>query len=113
MQSDRPVKVPTNWTATLSPTNGNSTCLPSACISRSVGGKSLCSSNLDCECFTLTNSATTGICAVADLVCSNVIRCNLDNITCSTPNTICVNNTRCHQPVFYSLAFASTQLCPP
>ncbi|CAF1274035.1 unnamed protein product [Didymodactylos carnosus] len=82
-------------------------------VFRSVGGKSLCSSNLDCECFALTSNATTGICALADLACSNVIRCNLDNITCSIPNTIFVNNTRCQQPVCYSLAFASTQLCPP
>ncbi|CAF1103988.1 unnamed protein product [Didymodactylos carnosus] len=72
-----------------------------------------CSMNIDCECFSLPSNPASGICAVADLSCSSVVRCNPDGITCSMPNTVCVNNTRCQQPVCYPSALANTQICPP
>ncbi|CAF3877272.1 unnamed protein product [Rotaria sordida] len=42
-----------------------------------------------------------------------MVRCNSDNVTCSIAQTICVNNTRCQQPVCYPMALANIQICPP
>ncbi|CAF1069586.1 unnamed protein product [Adineta steineri] len=71
-----------------------------------------CSSNRDCECFSLTISPTVGICSIALLSCTNVVRCNADNRTCPIENTVCVNSTRCGQPVCYPLALANKLVCP-
>ncbi|CAF2976560.1 unnamed protein product [Rotaria sp. Silwood2] len=88
------------------------TCNSTLCKSSSLP----CSSNLDCECFSLANTVNaiaSGICAFAALPCSSMVRCNSDNITCSIPQTICVNSTRCQQPVCYPMALANIQICPP
>ncbi|CAF5097929.1 unnamed protein product, partial [Rotaria sp. Silwood1] len=47
------------------------------------------------------------------MFCWRQVRCNSDNVTCSIPQTICVNSTRCQQPVCYPSALASIQICPP
>ncbi|CAF4085353.1 unnamed protein product, partial [Rotaria sordida] len=97
---------------TASPSLALATCNSTLCKWSSMS----CSSNLDCECFSLTNTVNgtiSGICAVADLSCTSMIRCNSDNITCSIAQTICVNSTRCQQPVCYPMALASIQICPP
>ncbi|CAF1572226.1 unnamed protein product [Rotaria sp. Silwood1] len=97
---------------TPSPSLALATCNSTLCKSSSLP----CSSNLDCECFSLTNRVNTtssGICAVADLSCTSMVRCNSDNVTCSIAQTICVNNTRCQQPVCYPMALANIQICPP
>ncbi|CAF1150355.1 unnamed protein product [Adineta steineri] len=85
-----------------------SICNFTACNSQST----LCSSNRDCECFSLTISPSVGICALAVLRCTDVVRCNTDNRTCPIENTVCVNSTRCGQPVCYSLALANKLVCP-
>ncbi|CAF4472838.1 unnamed protein product [Rotaria sp. Silwood2] len=88
------------------------TCNPTLCRSPS----SPCSSNFDCECFSLTstfNGTISGICAAADLSCTSMARCNSDNITCSIAHTMCVNSTRCQQPVCYPMALANIQICSP
>ncbi|CAF2710874.1 unnamed protein product [Rotaria sp. Silwood2] len=88
------------------------TCNSTLCKSSSLP----CSSNLDCECFSLTNTANTtssGICAVAGLSCTSMVRYNSDNVTCSIAQTICVNSTRCQQPVCYPMPLANIQICPP
>jgi len=54
-----------------------------------------------------------GLCANTLVSCSTLTRCNSDNQTCSVPNTICVNNTRCNVPVCYPLTLATPQMCPP
>ncbi|CAF0832710.1 unnamed protein product [Adineta steineri] len=84
------------------------TCNFTACSSQRI----LCSDNHDCECFSLTTSPTVGICASAVLPCTSVVRCNADNKTCSVENTVCVNSTRCGQPVCYPLALANKLICP-
>ncbi|CAF1401519.1 unnamed protein product [Adineta steineri] len=71
-----------------------------------------CSSNRNCECFSLTISPSVGICASAVLSCTDVVRCNTDNRTCPIENTVCVNSTRCGQPVCYPLALANKLVCP-
>ena len=71
-----------------------------------------CSTNVDCECLSLTNNPTVGVCAALVLSCTSLVRCNSDNRTCSIENTICVNNTRCQHPVCYPSALADTQVCP-
>ncbi|CAF3967907.1 unnamed protein product [Rotaria sp. Silwood1] len=97
---------------TPSPSLALATCNSTLCKSSSLP----CSSNLDCECFSLTNTVNTtssGICAVASLSCTSMVRCNSDNVTCSIAQTICVNNTRCQQPVCYPMPLANIQICPP
>ncbi|CAF3863238.1 unnamed protein product [Rotaria sordida] len=97
---------------TPSPSLALATCNSTLCKWSSMP----CSSNLDCECFSLTNTVNgtiSAICAVVDLSCTSMVRCNSDNITCSIAQTICVNNTRCQQPVCYPMALANIQICPP
>ncbi|CAF1307628.1 unnamed protein product [Rotaria sp. Silwood1] len=97
---------------TPSPNLSLATCNSTVCKSSSTP----CSSNLDCECFSLTNTVNgsiSGICAIAALPCSSMVRCNSDNITCSITQTICVNSTRCQKPVCYPMALANIQICPP
>ncbi|CAF5018905.1 unnamed protein product, partial [Rotaria sp. Silwood1] len=87
------------------------TCNPTVCKSSSLS----CSSNLDCECFSLTNpinNDSSGICAVADLFCGSMVPCNSDNVTCSIAQTICVNSTRCQQSACYPMPLANIQICP-
>ncbi|CAF5152604.1 unnamed protein product [Rotaria sp. Silwood1] len=94
------------------PSAALATCNPILCKPSSLP----CSSNLDCECFSLTNTVNgtiSGICAVADLSCTSMVRCNSDNVTCSIAYTMCVNSTRCQQPVCYPIALANIQICPP
>ncbi|CAF4058064.1 unnamed protein product [Rotaria sordida] len=79
--------------------------------------KPSCSSNLNCDCFPLavySNSSTKAICAYI-LPCDAVVPCNSSNkFACSTvPNTVCVNGTRCQQPVCYPLALTNAKICPP
>ncbi|CAF0851477.1 unnamed protein product [Adineta steineri] len=85
-----------------------STCNFTACNSQ----RTPCSSNRNCECFSLTISPSVGICASAVLSCTDVVRCNTDNRTCPIENTVCVNSTRCGQPVCYPLALANKLVCP-
>ncbi|CAF2710826.1 unnamed protein product [Rotaria sp. Silwood2] len=97
---------------TSSPSLALATCNSTLCKSPSLP----CSSNLDCECFSLTktvNTTTSGICGVAGLSCTSMVRCNSDNVTCSIAQTICVNSTRCQQPVCYPMPLANIQICPP
>ena len=54
-----------------------------------------------------------GMCADTVVSCSHLTRCQDDNITCSVPNTICVNNTRCGEPVCFPIERASSTACPP
>jgi hypothetical protein len=54
-----------------------------------------------------------GICADTIISCKKLHSCEKDNLTCSTPNTVCFNNTRCNHPVCYPIERASTHLCPP
>jgi hypothetical protein len=88
--------------------NTTATCNFTACNSQ----RTPCSSNLDCECFSLTTNATTGICGSTVFSCTGVVRCNADNKTCPINNTVCVNSTRCAQPVCYPLALANKLVCP-
>ncbi|CAF3857950.1 unnamed protein product, partial [Adineta steineri] len=85
------------------------TCNFTACNSQRIA----CSSNPDCDCFSLTSNPNTGICASTIFSCSNFVRCNMYNITCSIESTICVNSTRCGQPICYPLPMANKQICPP
>ncbi|CAF1263870.1 unnamed protein product [Adineta steineri] len=85
------------------------TCNFTACNSQRIS----CSSNLNCDCFSLTSNSNIGICALATLSCESFVRCNMDNVTCSIESTICVNSTRCGQPVCYPLPLANKQICPP
>ncbi|CAF2710794.1 unnamed protein product [Rotaria sp. Silwood2] len=97
---------------TLSPSLTLATCNSTLCKSSSLP----CSSNLECECFSLVNTVNgtmSGICAFATLPCISMVRCNSDNATCSIAQTICVNSTRCEQPVCYPMALANIQICPP
>ncbi len=55
----------------------------------------------------------TGMCADTVISCSALPPCENDNRTCSTPNTVCVNNTRCNGPVCYPLSLATPNACPP
>ncbi|CAF1356244.1 unnamed protein product, partial [Rotaria sordida] len=71
-----------------------------------------CSSNLDCDCFSLTSNGNAGICGSTVFSCASVVRCNIDNVTCPIDNTVCVNSTRCGQPVCYPLVFANKLVCP-
>ncbi|CAF0832469.1 unnamed protein product [Adineta steineri] len=57
-------------------------------------------------------SPSVGICALAVLRCTDVVRCNTDNRTCPIENTVCINSTRCGQPVCYPLALANKLVCP-
>ena len=82
------------------------TCNPQSCKN------SPCSTNVDCECLSLTNNSTVGVCAALVLSCTSLVRCNSDNRTCPIENTICVNNTRCQHPVCYPFALADKQICP-
>ncbi|CAF2046991.1 unnamed protein product [Rotaria magnacalcarata] len=70
-----------------------------------------CSSNVDCACLFMTMTSG-GMCANTVVSCNNLTRCNSDNVTCSVPNTVCVNNTRCNIPVCYPIELASYQQCP-
>ncbi|CAF0943310.1 unnamed protein product [Adineta steineri] len=85
------------------------TCNFTTCNSERIA----CSSNLDCDCFSLTSISNKGICASTVFSCASVVRCNMDNVTCSIESTICVNSTRCGQPICYPLAMANKQICPP
>ncbi|CAF4509142.1 unnamed protein product [Rotaria socialis] len=84
-------------------------CCPSSyCPRQSIP----CSTNIDCGCLMMAMTGG-GMCADTILSCNNLVPCQNDNITCSTPNTVCVNNTRCGVPVCYPIAYASVQRCPP
>ncbi|CAF2116895.1 unnamed protein product [Rotaria magnacalcarata] len=84
-------------------------CCPSpSCQASSVP----CSANSNCECLFMTIT-TGGMCADTVISCQNLISCENDNMTCSVPNTICVNNTRCARPVCFPIQRASFQTCPP
>ncbi|CAF1290821.1 unnamed protein product [Adineta ricciae] len=84
-------------------------CCPSAkCSAEPV----YCSSNVDCECLWMTVTGG-GMCASTAISCSSLTRCENDNQTCSVPNTVCVNNTRCDAPVCYPLDQAKISVCPP
>ncbi|CAF1531084.1 unnamed protein product [Adineta ricciae] len=72
-----------------------------------------CSTNLDCECFAPASNSSTGICASALISCSSLPACDMNNRTCSYSGTICVQNTRCGEPVCYPTLLASTLICPP
>ncbi|UJR34734.1 hypothetical protein I4U23_027511 [Adineta vaga] len=71
-----------------------------------------CSTNIDCECLTMTMSGSS-ICADTIISCRNLHLCQNDNLRCSTPNTVCVNNTRCNVPVCFPIERTSSHLCPP
>ncbi|CAF0758529.1 unnamed protein product [Adineta steineri] len=85
------------------------TCNFTACNSQGIS----CSSNLDCDCFSLTSNSNKGICASTVFSCASVVRCNMDNVTCSIEGTICVSSTRCGQPICYPLPMANEQICRP
>ncbi|CAF3923779.1 unnamed protein product, partial [Rotaria sp. Silwood1] len=70
-----------------------------------------CSSNGDCECLLMAMTGG-GMCADTIISCSNLTRCQSDNVTCLAPNTVCVNNTRCNVPVCYPIERASVSVCP-
>ncbi|CAF1532551.1 unnamed protein product [Rotaria sordida] len=53
-----------------------------------------------------------GMCADTVMSCKDLVSCENDNKTCSVPNTVCVNNTRCNIPVCYPIDRASFQRCP-
>ncbi|CAF5022328.1 unnamed protein product, partial [Rotaria sp. Silwood1] len=53
-----------------------------------------------------------GMCADTVMSCKDLVPCENDNQTCSVPNTVCVNNTRCNIPVCYPIERASSQRCP-
>ncbi|CAF1524543.1 unnamed protein product, partial [Adineta ricciae] len=72
-----------------------------------------CSTNLDCECFAQASNSSTGICASAMISCSSLPACDMNNRTCSYDGTVCVQNTRCGEPVCYPTLLASTLMCPP
>ncbi|UJR12266.1 hypothetical protein I4U23_016443 [Adineta vaga] len=71
-----------------------------------------CSSNSDCECFSLASNTNTGICGSVVFSCASVVLCNAVNKTCPIENTVCVNSTRCGQPICYPLAMANKLVCP-
>ncbi|CAF1333394.1 unnamed protein product [Rotaria sordida] len=71
-----------------------------------------CSTNSDCECLMMAMTGG-GMCTDAVMSCKDLVPCENDNKTCSTPNTVCVNNTRCSIPVCYPINRASSQGCPP
>ncbi|CAF4227274.1 unnamed protein product, partial [Rotaria sordida] len=71
-----------------------------------------CSTNSDCECLMMAMTGG-GMCTDTVISCKDLVPCANDNKTCSTPNTICVNNTRCTIPVCYPIDRASSQRCPP
>ncbi|CAF1347504.1 unnamed protein product [Rotaria sordida] len=71
-----------------------------------------CSSNSDCECLWMTMTGR-GMCADTVISCKDILPCGNDNKTCSAPNSVCVNNTRCNIPVCYPIERASSQRCPP
>lgn len=54
-----------------------------------------------------------GLCADTVISCQNLTLCSNDNRTCSTPNTVCVSNTRCGKPVCFPMDRATPQRCPP
>ncbi|CAM4807384.1 unnamed protein product [Rotaria magnacalcarata] len=54
-----------------------------------------------------------GLCADTLISCNNLSSCQNDNLTCTTPNTVCVNNTRCKIPVCFPIERASAGRCPP
>ncbi|UJR07187.1 hypothetical protein I4U23_011475 [Adineta vaga] len=83
-------------------------CSSSHCRNQS----SRCSTNIDCECLTMTMTGSS-ICADTIISCKKLHLCEKDNMTCSTPNTVCINNTRCNVPVCYPIERASINLCPP
>ncbi|CAF4104753.1 unnamed protein product [Rotaria sordida] len=84
-------------------------CCPSVeCRAKSVP----CSTNGDCDCLFMTMTGG-GMCADTVVSCRDLVPCESDNKTCSVPNTICVNNTRCKVPVCYPMEYASSQRCPP
>ncbi|CAF2616003.1 unnamed protein product [Rotaria sp. Silwood2] len=82
------------------------------CPSPGCSAKAMpCSSNGDCECLLMTMTGS-GMCADTIISCSNLTRCERDNETCLTLNTVCVNNTRCNVPVCYPIERASFIVCP-
>ncbi|CAF1453575.1 unnamed protein product [Didymodactylos carnosus] len=87
-----------------------SQCNPTICNKNPIG----CSLNTDCECLQLTNGRG-GMCADALMQCSVLKPCKNDNVTCSDPDTICIQNSRCNnqQPLCYPVALASPEVCPP
>ncbi|CAF4011316.1 unnamed protein product, partial [Rotaria magnacalcarata] len=71
-----------------------------------------CSTNIDCQCLLIAITGG-GMCADAVVSCKDLVPCGSDKQSCSVPNTICVNNTRCNTPVCYPIDRASSQRCPP
>ncbi|CAF4042636.1 unnamed protein product, partial [Rotaria sordida] len=71
-----------------------------------------CSTNSDCECLMMAMTGG-GMCTNTVISCKDLVPCENDNKTCSAPNTVCVNNTRCSIPVCYPINRASSQWCPP
>ncbi|CAF1340267.1 unnamed protein product [Rotaria sordida] len=84
-------------------------CCPSPCCQAKV---TPCSTNSDCECLMMAMTGG-GMCTDTAISCNDLIPCANDNKTCSAPNTVCVNNTRCTIPVCYPIDRASSQRCPP
>ncbi|CAF0983378.1 unnamed protein product, partial [Rotaria sordida] len=71
-----------------------------------------CSTNSDCECLMMAMTGG-GMCTDTVMSCKDLVPCGNDNKACSTPNTVCVNNTRCSTPVCFPINRASSQRCPP
>ncbi|CAF3328454.1 unnamed protein product [Rotaria sp. Silwood2] len=59
------------------------------------------------------SSGSGGICGFSALPCSSLTTCSNYNMTCTVPCTVCINSTRCNQPMCYPLAFTVSQVCPP
>ncbi|CAF0952773.1 unnamed protein product [Adineta steineri] len=90
----------------------NSTTISICHFTASNSQRTPCSSNRDCDCFSLTISPSVGICALAVLPSTDIVRCNMDNRTCPIENAVYINDTRCGQPGCYALASAHKLVCP-
>lgn len=71
-----------------------------------------CSTNVNCECLWMT-MAEKPMCADTVVPCQDLFPCENDNKTCAVPNTVCVSNTKCNNPVCFPIDRASSQRCPP
>ncbi|CAF3047245.1 unnamed protein product [Rotaria socialis] len=70
-----------------------------------------CSSNSDCECLLMAMTGG-GMCADTVISCQSLSPCGNDNQTCSSPDTVCVNNSRCGVPICFPISRASSDRCP-
>ncbi len=84
--------------------------LVAQCSAATCGHFTPCSpSNLACACFAVSTGG--GICGSSQL-CSSLVPCDNNTLTCNDSQSVCTVNTCCVIPVCMPLRYVGESVCP-